>query len=164
MIEAPVWWFIVTIIVAALGVVVAVYRGLTEQKQQIAAKQGLLDERFKMAVELVRSENMAARVRGLYVLADMARLYPEYNHVRVMEIFIALLPRRLVPTERISSRMDDVLYESRGADVTAIKSYIESRGEVEREIERRARFSLKQRLNYTEYIMDGRNLILRRDG
>ena len=110
-------------------------------------KQGVLDDRFKMGVELLDRGNLAVRVGGVHVLVDMAKLYPEYNHVRVMEIFVSFLS--YPPVKQGGDDEGKIDFES--ADIIAITKYVDSRDKRLLKIETKTSFSLEERLSNTRF-------------
>ena len=139
----PDWWLYTSISLAGAGVLVAFLRGFIARSQEKTTKQGVLDERFKMGVDLLDRGNMAVRVGGVHVLVDMAKLYPEYNHVRVMEIFVSFLSYPPVK----QGGHDDGKVNFQSADIIAITKYVDGRDKRLLKIEREASFSLEERLS-----------------
>ena len=155
MFSAPDWWYYVTVFGIGMGAVIEVHRNHIAYKQEKTTKQGMLDERFNMGVVLLDRENLAVRVGGINVLTDMAKLYPEHNHVRVMEIFVSFLSYPPVKQGGPYSGKIDV----ESADISAISRYVNGRGELLRNYEKEASFSLKNRFNNTDFEVRGGKLV-----
>ena len=73
------------------GFLMVIWRNLTADKQVMTSRQGLLNERFKLGVDLLSSKEMSSRVGGAYVLNRIAEEYPKEFHKEVMTIFLAFL-------------------------------------------------------------------------
>ena len=81
--SAPVWWFYLTIVAAAAGVVIAIIRTRIanrqkeiEQNSADIDKQRLSDEKFKMGVELFGNLDLPRFGGRLWVWASGGSLAP----------------------------------------------------------------------------------------
>lgn len=72
----------VLIIVAALGLPVAIWRSCTAHLQAMTAQRSLLNERYQRAAEMLGGKR-TARLAGIYALSRMAERHLNY-HVLIM--------------------------------------------------------------------------------
>ena len=130
------------------------------QLQSETAEKNLLNEQFKSGVELfIRSEgsvggSLVARLGGAATLAETARLYPEVQHVRVMELFAAFL--RFNPSRygEGAPKQGEIDFDS--PDNREIVKAINGRTEKQRLVEGEQGFDLKERLSGTAFpLIDG---------
>ncbi len=75
------------------GFLMVIWRNSIADKQMATSRQGLLNERFKTAVDLLTGTDMSGRVGGAYLLNRIADEQPDEFHREVMTIFLAFLSR-----------------------------------------------------------------------
>ena len=75
------------------GFLMVIWRNSIADKQMATSRQGLLNERFKIAVDLLSGTDMSGRVGGAYLLNRIADEQPDEFHREVMSIFLAFLSR-----------------------------------------------------------------------
>lgn len=75
------------------GFLMVIWRNSVADKQMVTSRQGLLNERFKIAVDLLSGTDMSGRVGGAYLLNRIADEQPDEFHREVMTIFLAFLSR-----------------------------------------------------------------------
>ena len=63
------------------------------QRQAETAQQGLRNERYQKAVEMLGSEVLSVRLGGIYALQRLAREHPEEYHIQIMRLFCAFAQR-----------------------------------------------------------------------
>ena len=131
------------------------------QLQSETAEKNLLNEQFKSGVDLfTRSEgslggSLVTRLGGAATLAEMARLYPDVLHVRVMELFAAFL--RYNPSRYGQGAPEEGRIDFDSPDNREIVNAIDGRTEGQKLVEREQGFDLKERLSGTEFpLIDGR--------
>ncbi len=73
------------------GFLMVVWRNSIADKQMGTSRQGLLNERFKIAVDLLSGSDLSGRVGGAYLLNRIADEQPDEFHREVMSIFLAFL-------------------------------------------------------------------------
>lgn len=82
----------VLIIIAALGLPVAIWRSYTAHIQAATAQRSLLNERYQRAAEMLGGKR-SARLAGIYALARMADRHLNY-HVLIMSALSAFVRTR----------------------------------------------------------------------
>lgn len=121
------------------------------QQQSKTAEKGLLNEQFKSGVELFTYHDkerpggsLVTRFAGVVILTEMAKLYPETLHMRVMELFVNFLHYN-------PSRYDDGkgAIDVKSPDNRAIMDFIKDRTEKQKCIESEQGFDLEDRLKNT---------------
>ena len=75
------------------GFLMVIWRNSTADKQMATSRQGLLNDRFKLGVDLLSSKDISSRTGGVYVLNRIAEEYPDNFHKEVMTILLAFLGR-----------------------------------------------------------------------
>ena len=73
------------ILLATWRAVVADKQASTAQHQTAIAQQGLLNERYQKAAEMLGSDVLTVRIGGVHSLRDLAVEQPNQYHVRVMQ-------------------------------------------------------------------------------
>ena len=58
-------------------------------RQADTAQRGLLNERYQRGAEMLGSDVLSARLRGIYALARLAKEHPEEYHIQIMELLCA---------------------------------------------------------------------------
>lgn len=71
--------------------VMAFWRLAVSDRQAAAQEQGLLDDRFRSGTETLRSDDLAARIAGIHVLARLAANRPDEMHATVLNMFCAFV-------------------------------------------------------------------------
>lgn len=151
--SAPEWWFYATFLAIVAGVSVAVIRTRIASNQEKIDKQRLANEQFQMGAGLLGHGQMAVRVGGVYVLADLARLEPRLNHVRVMDIFASFLSY----PPRYSSGPDEGKIDFDSAETVAIMRAINRRTDEQKKEEEKSEYSLQRKLMPTAFqLVDGK--------
>ena len=82
----------VLIIVAALGLPVAIWRSCTAHLQAATAQRSLLNERYQRAAEMLGGKRVA-RLAGIYALSRMAERHLDY-HILIMSALSAFVRTR----------------------------------------------------------------------
>ena len=151
--SAPEWWFYLTSVVIVAGMIIAVIRTRIASSQEKTDRQRLSDEQFKMGVELLGKSQMAVRVGGVYVLEDLAKLEPELNHVRVMDVFASFLAY----PPRYGSGPNEEKVDFDSADTVAIMKAIGRRTDEQKKEEEDSDYSLQRKLMPTAFqLVDGK--------
>ena len=84
------------VIAGSLAVPLAIWRAVVADKQASSAQhqatiaqQGLLNERYQKAAEMLGSDVLSVRVGGIHAFHDLAKEQPEQYHVRIMRLLCA---------------------------------------------------------------------------
>ena len=82
--------------------VVADKQASSAQHQTAIAEQGLLNERYQKAAEMLGNDILSVRMGGLYALQRLAEEHPEQYHIQVIHLLCAFVrnPARIVETPR----------------------------------------------------------------
>ena len=141
------------IVAGIIGFTFTWWRIRIADKQANTAEKGLLNEQFKSGVELFTYHDSArpggslvTRSAGVVILTDMAKLYPETLHVRVMELFVNFLHHNPSRFYGGTSEIDVGSPDNR-----AIIDFINDRTEKQKCIEREQGFDLGNRLKNTSF-------------
>ena len=136
----------VLIIVAALGLPVAIWRSCTAHLQAATAQRSLLNERYQKAAEMLGGGDSVARLAGIHALTRMAQRHLNY-HVLIMLALSAFVRAR---AKRKPADGHDANREGLLGDLTAVMEALadRSRGQLIAEVEE-------------EYYLDLRNTDLR---
>ena len=79
------------VIVATIGLPLAIWRSIVAQRQSETAQRGLLNERYQKGAEMLGSKVLPVRLGGIYALARLAREHPGDYHTQIMSLFCALV-------------------------------------------------------------------------
>ena len=79
------------VIVAIIGLLLALWRSIVAQQQSETAQRGLLNERYQKGAEMLGSKVLPVRLGGIYALARLAREHPGDYHTQIMSLFCALV-------------------------------------------------------------------------
>ena len=79
------------VIVAIIGLPLAIWRSIVAQRQSETAQRGLLNERYQKGAEMLGSKVLPVRLGGIYALARLAREHPGDYHTQIMSLFCALV-------------------------------------------------------------------------
>ena len=69
----------------------AAWRGIVADRQAVTAQQGLLNERYQKAAEMLGNEVLSVRLAGIFALQRLATEHPGQYHVQVMRLFCAFI-------------------------------------------------------------------------
>ena len=136
------------ILLATWRAVVADKQASSAQRQTAVAQQGLLNERYQKAAEMLGSDVLSVRIGGIHTLRDLAMERPDQYHVRVMRLLCAFARN---PTkggtdwgELATSRMySDVPFLMLREDLQAVMDVIRSRSDADVHLEEKEGFSLQ---------------------
>ena len=84
------------VIGGVVAMLLAVWRSRVTERQASTTQQGLLNERYQKATDMLGSSILAVRLGGIYALQGLAEQNPEQYHVPVMKILCAFVRH---PTE-----------------------------------------------------------------
>ena len=139
------------VIGGVIAVLLAVWRSLvatrqadTAQHQTSIARQGLLNERYQKAAEMLGNENLFVRLGGVYALQALIEEHPEQYYVSCMRLLCALV--RNPPADlNLPSLSDREMTRSGGGirlrgDVQAVMDIMRSRDDRLTALERKASF------------------------
>ena len=84
---------LVLIVVAAVGLPLALWRSVVAARQASIAQQDLLNGRYQDGAEMLGSDLLSVRLGGIYALDNLAEEYPEQYHLRIMYLFYAFIRR-----------------------------------------------------------------------
>ncbi len=136
------------ILLATWCAVVADKQASSAQRQTAVAQQGLLNERYQKAAEMLGSDVLSVRIGGVHTLRNLAVEQPNQYHVRVMQMLCAFVRN---PTkggtdwaELATSRMySDVPFLMLREDLQAVMDVIRGRSNSDVHLEEREGFSLQ---------------------
>ena len=143
------------VIAGSLAIPLAIWRAVVADKQASSAQhqtaiaqQGLLNERYQKAAEMLGSDVLSVRIGGVHTLRDLAVEQPNQYHVRVMRLLCAFARN---PTkggtdwgELATSRMySDVPFLMLREDLQAVMDVIRGRSNADVHLEEREGFSLQ---------------------
>ena len=143
------------VIAGSLAIPLAIWRAVVADKQASSAQhqtaiaqQGLLNERYQKAAEMLGSDVLSVRIGGIHTLRDLAMERPDQYHVRVMRLLCAFARN---PTkggtdwgELATSRMySDVPFLMLREDLQAVMDVIRGRSNADVHLEEREGFSLQ---------------------
>ena len=121
------------------------------------AEQNRLNEQFRSGVELFTHAagnsggSLVKRLGGASALAELAKLYPEEMHVRIMDLFVAFL--RYNPSVYGGGpNKDEIDFGS--PDNRAVVNAINARTEEQKAVEAAQEFDLEQRLRGTDFALE----------
>lgn len=117
----------------------AAWRGIVADRQAVTAQQGLLNERYQKAAEMLGNEVLSVRLAGISVLQRLATQHPGQYHVEVIRLFCAFirLPTRDQNLEPGNSSFWQGAVLGIRQDVESVLDAIGSREETRRALERR---------------------------
>ena len=145
---------IVLVLAGFVAFILALWRGAIGERQAAAAEQSVSDGRYQRGIEMLASDNLSARLGGIYSLRNLAESQPEQYHIQVMRVFCAFVrhppPYNSDEAERDSGRAEaeanprqHVHGRPRArADIQAVMDAIGSRSESGIAIERGSGFRL----------------------
>ena len=143
------------VIAGSLAIPLAIWRAVVADKQASSAQhqtaiaqQGLLNERYQKAAEMLGSDVLSVRIGGIHTLRDLAVEQPNQYHVRVMQLLCAFVrnPAKSgadcgeLVTRRIYS---GVRFLTLREDLQAVMDVIRGRSNADVYLEERERFSLQ---------------------
>ena len=128
--------------------VVADKRASTAQHQTAIAQQGLLNERYQKAAEMLGSDVLSVRIGGVHTLRDLAVEQPNQYHVRVMRLLCAFARNPAkggtdwgeLATSKIYSGVAFLMLRE---DLQAVMDVIRGRSNAEVNLEEKEGFSLQ---------------------
>ena len=143
------------VIAGSLAIPLAVWRAVvadkqasSAQRQTAVAQQGLLNERYQKAAEMLGSDVLSVRIGGVHSLRDLAIEQPTQYHVRVMRLLCAFARNPVKggtePGELATTRMySDVAFLMLREDLQAVMDVIRGRSNAEVHLEEREEFRLQ---------------------
>ncbi len=81
------------IIAAVIALPLALWRSWVAQRQADTAQQGVSNERYQRAAEMLGNSKLSIRLGGIYALQALAEEYPKQYHVQIMKLFCAFARR-----------------------------------------------------------------------
>ena len=142
------------ILAGLVALILALWRGAIGERQATAAEQTVSDGRYQRGVEMLASDNLSARLGGIYSLRNLAESQPEQYHIQVMRMFCAFVrhppPYDSEEAEKASGRAEAEANPRKHvhgrprarADVQAVMDAIGLRSEAGIDIEKRAGFTI----------------------
>ncbi len=143
------------VIAGSLAIPLAIWRAIVADKQAssahyqtVIAQQGLLNERYQKAAEMLGSDVLSVRIGGVHALRGLAMEQPDQYHVRVMQLLCAFArnpakggtDRGELATSRIHSHIEFLMLRE---DLQAVMDVIRGRSKAEVHLEERAGFRLQ---------------------
>ena len=141
------------ILLATWRAVVADKRASTAQHQTAIAQQGLLNERYQKAAEMLGSDVLSVRIGGVHTLRNLAVEQPNQYHVRVMQMLCAFVRNPAKSGADCGELVTRRIYSGVGfltlrEDLQAVMDVIRGRSNADVYLEEREGFSLQ--LQYTD--------------
>ena len=155
------------VIAGSVAFPLAVWRALVadrqasaSQDQSATAQQGLLQERYQRASEMLGNGVLSARLGGIYALRHLVLQHPVQYHVQTMQLFCAFARNPTEDGELVRERrMSDLHFPMLRDDIQAVLSSISDRGHTGITLEKAAGFRLTlQYANLRGAIMNGADL------
>ena len=143
------------VIAGSLAIPLAIWRAVVADKQASSAQhqtaiaqQGLLNERYQKAAEMLGSDVLSVRIGGVHTLRDLAVEQPNQYHVRVMRLLCAFARNPAkggtdwgeLATSKIYSGVAFLMLRE---DLQAVMDVIRGRSNAEVHLEEREGFSLQ---------------------
>ena len=143
------------VIAGSLAIPLAMWRAAVADKQASSAQhqtaiaqQGLLNERYQKAAEMLGSDVLSVRIGGVHTLRDLAVEQPNQYHVRVMRLLCAFARNPAkggadggeLATSRIYSVVRFLMLRE---DLQAVMDVIRGRSDAEVHLEEREGFRLQ---------------------
>ncbi len=82
---------IALILVAIVGLPLALWRNLTAYKQAETAARGLRNERYQKGADMLGNATLATRLGGVYALEQLVREHPEEYHIQIVDLLCAFI-------------------------------------------------------------------------
>ena len=142
------------VIAGSLAIPLAIWRAVVADKQASSgqhqaavAQQGLLNERYQKAAEMLGSDVLSVRLAGIYALQRLAADNPEQYHIQVMRLFCAYvrLPTKDQSLEPGQAPIRSGTLLGIRQDVESVMEAIGHRAETQKALERKAEFRLDLR-------------------
>lgn len=142
------------VIAGSLAIPLAVWRAVVADKQASSgqhqaavAQQGLLNERYQKAAEMLGSDVLSVRLAGIYALQRLAADNPEQYHIQVMRLFCAYvrLPTKDQSLEPGQAPIRSGTLLGIRQDVESVMEAIGHRAEMQKALERKAEYRLDLR-------------------
>ena len=143
------------VIAGSLAIPLAIWRAVVADRQASSAQhhteiaqQGLLNERYQKAAEMLGSDVLSVRIGGIHTLRDLAMERPNQYHVRVMRLLCAFARNPAKGGtdwgELATSRMySDVPFLMLREDLQAVMDAIRGRSNSEVHLEEKEGFRLQ---------------------
>ena len=143
------------VIAGSLAIPLAIWRAVVADKQASSAQcqtavaqQGLLNERYQKAAEMLGSDVLSVRIGGVHTLRDLAVEQPDRYHVRVMRLLCAFARNPVkggtdegeLATSRIYSEVAFLMLRE---DLQAVMNVIRGRSSADIHLEEREGFRLQ---------------------
>ena len=144
------------VIGGVVAVILAVWRSRVAELQSATAQQGLQNERYQKAAEMLGNEMLSVRMGGIYALQHLAKEHPEQYHIQVMRLFCAfarhpttqMQSETPVPVELAARKPDPTPFsepQEIREDVQAVMEAIGYRSDEGIALEKHAQFELNLR-------------------
>lgn len=140
------------LIVALVALPLAVWRSVvagrqakTAQQQAETAQQGLRNERYQKAAEMLGSGVLTVRLGGIYALRRLAEEHPKEYHLQIMRLFCVFVREPTAKNDKGTKQSETGIEPIIGnlhRDVEAVMEAIAARDESRVHIERDAKFQL----------------------
>ena len=111
------------VLVAIIGLPLAIGRSILAQRQAETAQRSLLNERYQKGAEMLGSEMLPVRLGGVHALAHLAREHPGEYHSKIMSLLCAFACN---PPDS-----DEAQEEELRADVQAVMEAISARNKAQ---------------------------------
>ena len=143
------------VIAGSLAVPLAIWRAVVADKeassaqhQTAIAQQGLLNERYQKAAQMLGSDVLSVRIGGVHTLRDLAVEQPNQYHVRIMRLLCAFARNpasgKTDESELATSRVySDTPFLMLREDLQAVMDVIRGRSKAEVHLEEREGFRLQ---------------------
>ena len=95
------------------------------QRQTEIARQGLLNERYQRASEMLGSETLPVRLGGIYALQRLAQEHLDQFHIQVMQLFCAFARNPTGSEEKRGPRYG-VRYEEEPRDIPILREDLQA--------------------------------------
>ena len=143
------------VIAGSLAIPLAIWRAVVADKQASSAQhqtaiaqQGLLNERYQKAADMLGSDVLSVRIGGVHTLRDLAVEQPNQYHVRVMRLLCAFARNPAkggadggeLATSRVYS---DIRFLLLREDLQAVMDVIRGRSSAEVRLEEKEGFRLQ---------------------
>ena len=79
------------LVVAIIGLPLAIWRSRVAERQADTAQRGLLNERYQVGAQMLGSDLLPVRLGGIYALARLAREHPRDYHTQIMNLLCSFV-------------------------------------------------------------------------
>ena len=135
------------VLAGVVALPVAIWRSVVADRQAKTAQQGLLNERYQKAAEMLGSDVLSVRLAGIYALQRLASEHRQQYHIQVMRLFCAFvrLPTKDQSLEPGQAPIELGTLLGVRQDVESITEAIGHRTETQKALEREGDFRLDLR-------------------